>query len=129
MLEKLSAETIEAIFEALPVEITFVDKDDTVRFFNKGMNRIFPRPEAVRGRKVQDCHPKESLHFVNRILDEFKNGTRDEAVFWINHKGRKIYIRYFPVPSKEGEYLGCIEVTQDITDVQKIEGEKRLLEE
>lgn len=129
MIEKLSPETIEAIFEALPVEISFVDKDDTVRFFNKGTNRIFPRSEAILGRKVQDCHPKKSLHVVNRILEEFKNGARDEATFWIDLKGRKVYIRYFPVRGKEGEYLGCIEATQDITDIQNIVGEKRLLDE
>ncbi len=129
MLEKLSAEVIEAIFEAIPVEMTFVDEGDTVRFFNKGMNRIFPRPAGVLGRKVQNCHPKHSLHAVNRILEDFKSGARDEAVFWIDLKGRKVYIRYFPVRGKKGEYLGCIEVTQDITEIQKIEGEKRLLDE
>ncbi len=129
MIEKLSSETIEAIFEALPVEVSFVDSEDTVRFFNKGMNRIFPRPEAVLGRKVQDCHPKKSLHPVNRILEDFKNGKRDDATFWINLGGRKVLIRYFPVRSKDGEYIGCLEVTQDITDIQNIEGEKRLLDE
>lgn len=129
MLEEFSPEIIEAVFESLPIEITFVDREDTVRFFNKGMKRVFPRPEGVLGRKVQNCHPKDSIHIVNRILEEFKNGSRDEAVFWIDHKGRKIYIRYFPVRSKGGDYLGCIECTQDITDIQGIEGEKRLLDE
>jgi hypothetical protein len=129
MLENLSPRTIEAIFEALPVEVSFVDEEDSVRFFNKGMNRIFPRPETILGRKVQACHPKKSLHVVSRILEEFKNGTRHEATFWIDLKGRKILIRYFPVRTKQGEYLGCLEVTQDITDLQKIEGEKRLLDE
>jgi len=128
MLEKLSPEIIEAIFEAMPVEVSFVDEEDTVRFFNKGMKRIFPRPEAILGRKVQDCHPEKSLHIVNRILQEFRSGTRDEATFWIDLKGRKIVIRYFPVRSKEGNYLGCIEATQDITEIQKLTGEKRLLD-
>ncbi len=128
MLEKLTPETIEAIFDALPVEISFVDKDDAVQFFNKGANRIFPRPKGVLGKKVQNCHPKHSLHAVNRILEEFKNGTRSAAAFWIDLQGRKIYIRYFPVRGKNGEYLGCLEATQDITDIQKIEGEKRLLD-
>jgi len=129
MLENLSIETIEAMFETLPVEVSFVDEKDIVRFFNKGMKRIFPRPEAIVGRRVQDCHPKKSLHIVNRLLEEFKSGTREDATFWINMDGRKIFIRYFPVRSKEGKYLGSLEVTQDITDVQKIEGEKRLLDE
>jgi PAS domain S-box-containing protein len=129
MLERLSPEIIEAVFDSLPVEITFVDKEDTVRFFNKGMKRIFPRAKSVVGRKVQNCHPKDSVDVVNRILKEFRNGTRDEAVFWFDLKGRRIYIRYFPVRSKEGQYLGCIECAQDITDIQKIEGEKRLLDE
>ncbi|KPJ52239.1 MAG: diguanylate cyclase [Planctomycetes bacterium DG_58] len=129
MVEKISPEIVEAIFETLPVEVTFVDEKDTVQFFNKGMNRIFPRPEAILGRKVQNCHPEASLHAVNRILDEFKSGARKEAIFWIDHKGRKVYIRYFPVLSKDGEYLGCIEVTQDITDIQKVQGQKRLLDE
>jgi len=145
MPETLSPEIVEAILESIPVEITFVDKDDTVRFFNKGAKRIFPRPAGVIGRKVQNCHPKKSLDAVNRILEEFRSGTRNEAAFWIDmhprsggkygsesgaaEGKRKILIRYFPVRSKDGEYLGCIEATQDITDIQKIEGEKRLLEE
>jgi len=98
-----------------------------VRYFNKNGNRIFPRPPSVIGRKVQDCHPKKSLHKVNQILDDFKNNRRDAAEFWIDMRGRKVYIRYFAVRGKGGKYLGCLEVTQDITDLKKIEGEKRLL--
>ena len=77
---------------------------------------------------MQQCHPKKSIHVVNRILEEFRKGERDVAEFWISFKERLIYIRYFPVRSGDGEYLGCIEVTQDITDIKKIEGEKRLLD-
>lgn len=127
MIENLSHEVIDAMLDALPVEISFVDDEDVVRYFNKDGDRIFPRPRAVIGRKVQDCHPRTSLHKVNRILEEFKAGARESADFWIDLKDRKIYIRYFPVRNKGGEYLGCLEVTQDITDIKKIEGEKRLL--
>jgi PAS domain S-box-containing protein len=123
----LSKEQIEAIFSALPVDITFVDKDDTVRFFSESKDRIFVRTSAVIGRKVQQCHPQKSLHVVNQLLEDFKGGRRDVGEFWINFEGRLILIRYFPVRNKKGEYLGCIEVTQDITGFKKIEGEKRLL--
>ena len=127
MTGDLSKEVLDALLETLPVEISFVDEDDTVRYFNKDGNRIFPRPPSVIGRKVQDCHPKKSLHKVNQILDDFKNNRRDVAEFWIDLRGRKVYIRYFAVRDKGGKYLGCLEVTQDITDLKKIEGEKRLL--
>jgi hypothetical protein len=120
-------EVLDAVLNALPVEISFVDENDTVRYFNKNGDRIFPRPPAVIGRKVQDCHPKKSLHKVNQILDDFKNNKKSSAEFWIDLKGRKVYIRYFAVRAKDGKYLGCLEVSQDITDIQKIKGEKRLL--
>ena len=123
---KMSSEELEALLNTLPVDITFVDKEDTVRYFSQSKERIFPRTKAVIGRKVQMCHPKESLHKVEQILSDFKENKRDVAEFWINFKGRLIYIRYFAV-RKNGEYLGCLEVTQDITDIKNIEGEKRLL--
>uniref|UniRef100_A0A7C4U7E3 DUF438 domain-containing protein n=1 Tax=candidate division WOR-3 bacterium TaxID=2052148 RepID=A0A7C4U7E3_UNCW3 len=118
---------IETLLNTLPVDITFVDRDDTVRYFSQSKDRIFPRTKAVIGRKVQMCHPKESVDRVQRIIDDFKNNKRDLAEFWINLKGRLVYIRYFAV-RKNGEYLGTLEVTQDITDIKKIEGEKRLLD-
>lgn len=122
-----SPEELAALLNTLPVDITFVGKDDTVRYFNQSKERVFPRTKAVIGRKVQLCHPQESLHKVEQILNDFKNNNRDVAEFWINLKGRLIYIRYFAVRDKNGGYLGCMEVTQDITDIKKIEGEKRLL--
>ena len=127
MTGELKKEVLPAVLDALPVEMSFVDENDTVRYFNKNGNRIFPRPPAVIGRKVQDCHPQKSVHKVNQILDDFKNNRQNSAEFWIDLKNRKVYIRYFAVRDKDGKYLGCLEVSQDITDIQKIEGEKRLL--
>jgi hypothetical protein len=120
-------EELETLLNTLPVDITFVDKEDTVQYFSQTKERIFPRAKAVIGRKVQQCHPQKSIHIVNQILEDFKNNKRDVAEFWINLNNRLIYIRYFPVRNKDGGYLGCLEVTQDITDIKKIEGEKRLL--
>jgi len=118
---------VEAILRTLPVDITFVDKDDTVGYFNK--SEIFVRTKAVIGRKVQQCHPQKSIHIVHRILDSFKSGKKDVAEFWIQTKENGlIYIRYFAVRDKDGKYLGTMEVTQDITDIKKIEGEKKLLD-
>jgi len=124
----LTMEEIEAILNTLPVEITFVDRDDHVKFFNKAENRIFVRTKNIIGRKVQLCHPQKSIHIVNRILEAFKKGERDVAEFWIQKDGRLIHIRYFAVRDENGKYLGTMEVTQDITDMKKIEGEKRLLD-
>jgi PAS domain S-box-containing protein len=128
MIEKLSHEMIEALLDALPVDITFIDEEDRVRYFNKEGKRIFARSQKIIGIKVQKCHPQKSVHIVNQILEDFRNNKRDSANFWIDLKGRKIYIRYFAVRDKEGKYLGCLEVTQDIIDIQKITGEKRLLD-
>ncbi len=128
MIENVSEEELEAILETLPVEVSFVNKKDEVRYFNKGMKRIFPRPSSVMGKKVQNCHPPKSLDKVMRIINDFKAGKRDNAEFWIDLRRRKIYIRYFAVRNEKGEYLGCLEVSQDITDIQKLEGEKRLLD-
>jgi len=124
----LSRDEIEAILDTLPVDITFVDREDAVRYFSKGEERIFVRTKAIIGRKVQQCHPQKSVHVVNKILDAFKSGEKDTAEFWIDLKGRLIYIRYFAVRDKDGKYLGTMEVTQDITDIKKIEGERRLLD-
>jgi PAS domain S-box-containing protein len=117
---------LKAILDALPVDVTFIDSEDAVRYFNKPpRGRIFPRSDAVIGRKVQQCHPEKSIHIVNKILSDFRSGARDSAEFWIDVKGRKIHIRYFPV-RQAGRYLGCLEVSQDITGLRKITGEKRL---
>ncbi len=123
----ITKDELEALLNTLPVDITFVDKEDTVRYFSQNKERIFPRAKAIIGRKVQQCHPQKSVHVVNQILDDFRNGQRDLAEFWIQLKERLILIRYFAIRSKDNEYLGCLEVTQDITELKKIKGEKRLL--
>jgi PAS domain S-box-containing protein len=124
----LSKEEIEGIFDTLPIDISFVDKNDSVKYFNKAEKRIFVRTKAVIGRKVQLCHPQKSVHIVNKIVDAFKKGRKDSAEFWITMDGRRVHIRYFAVKDKNGKYLGTMEVTQDLTEIKKIEGEKRLLD-
>ncbi len=124
----LSGEEVDAILESLPVDVTFINKEDRVKYFSKLGKRIFARAKAVIGRKVQLCHPKKSVHVVNSILEAFKTGKKDVAEFWIQLNNRAIHIRYFAVRNKDGEYLGTMEVSQDITNIKKIEGEKRLLD-
>ena len=128
MIENLKSEIIEFMLNSMPVEISFVDENDEVGYFNKNGDRIFPRPRSVIGKKVQQCHPNKSVDKVVEIIDSFKNGKRDVANFWINLKGRLIYIRYFAVRDNNRKYLGTLEVSQDITDIKSIEGEKRLLD-
>ena len=128
MIENLNREQLEGILEAIPVEISFVDENDLVRFWNKHETRIFKRPVSVVGKSAQNCHPKRSVDKVNQILSDFKSGKRNSAEFWINLGERKVYIRYFAVRDKAGKYLGTLEATQDITEIKRIEGEKRLLE-
>lgn len=128
MIENLSREQLEGILEAIPVEISFVDENDLVKLWNKHETRIFKRPISVIGKSVQNCHPKQSVAKVNQILSDLKSGRKDSAEFWINLGERKVYIRYFAVRDKAGRYLGTLEATQDITEIKKIEGEKRLLE-
>jgi PAS domain S-box-containing protein len=127
MIKNLNQEQLAGILEAIPVEISFVDENNLVKFWNKHETRIFKRPTSVIGKSVQNCHPKQSVDKVNQILSDLKSGRRDSAEFWINLKGKKVYIRYFAVRDKAGKYLGTLEATQDITEIKKIEGEKRLL--
>jgi DUF438 domain-containing protein len=119
---------LENMLNTLPVEITFIDHEDTFRYFSQPEHMIFTRTKAALGNKVQNCHPQKSVHLVNQIVDDFRNGKRDVAEFWIDIKGNKIYIRYFAVRDKSGKYLGCMEVTQDIAQIRKIEGQKRLVD-
>ena len=123
----LDLEILQQIFKTLPVDTTFVDKDDVVKFYSEGPDRVFIRTPSVIGRLVENCHPSQSVDKVMKIIESFKNKTLDKAEFWLELGDRLIFIRYFPVRNKAGEYLGVLEVTQDITDIRKIEGEKRLL--
>ena len=125
----MTKEELETILNTLPVDITFVDKQDTVRYFSKPEERFFPRAKTIIGRKVQQCHPQKSIHVVNQIVSDFRSGKRNSAEFWINIRGSKVYIRYFAMKDKSDKYLGTLEASQDITEIQKIEGEKRLLED
>jgi DUF438 domain-containing protein len=125
----LTVQEVNRLLTHLPIDITYVDKDDTVRFFSQTKERIFPRSPAIIGRKVQKCHPPESVHRVQQILDDFRAGRRDVAEFWIQMRGKFIHIRYFAVRDGRGEYQGTIEVTQDIGGIRELEGERRLLDE
>jgi PAS domain S-box-containing protein len=124
----LSKEEVEALLDTIPIDVSFIDADDQVRYFNKAEKRIFVRTKAVLGRKVQMCHPQKSLHVVNKIVEAFKTGKKDVAEFWITIENRFVHIRFFAVRSKGGKYLGAVEVVQDVTDIKKLEGQKRLLD-
>jgi DUF438 domain-containing protein len=117
-----------AVFSTLPVDLTFVDADDRVAFFTEGPDRVFARSRAVVGRKVQHCHPPRSVDVVDRILSDFREGRQSVAEFWINFTGRFVHIRYFAVHDEQQRYLGTLEVTQDVSKIRALEGERRLLE-
>ncbi|AJC72401.1 diguanylate cyclase [Thermococcus guaymasensis DSM 11113] len=123
----VSIEELKAIFEALPVDVTFIDRDDRVRFFSPG-ERIFARTPSVLGRPVQLCHPPKSVHIVNKILKAFKEGRKKEAAFWLRLGPKYVYIKYVPLFDEEGNYLGTLEMTMDIAPYKEIDGEKRLLD-
>jgi PAS domain S-box-containing protein len=125
---KLILSQINLMLKHLPIDITFVDENDQVQYFSAGKERIFPRSPGIIGRYVQKCHPPRSLETVDRIVGAFKAGTRDEAGFWIQVRGRTIYIRYFAVRDDDGTFRGTLEVSQDITEIKSIEGERRLLD-
>lgn len=129
LIEGLSYRQLDAIMEALPFEVTFVDAKDSVAYFNRlDKTKIFPRTRSVVGRQVEKCHPEKSVDTVVKIVSGFKAKTLDKAEFWIDFKGEKVLIRYFPVYDDEGEYLGVLEVTQEIGAIQKLTGQKRLLD-
>ncbi|MBN2008173.1 DUF438 domain-containing protein [candidate division KSB1 bacterium] len=118
---------LNAILNSIPFDMTFVDADDRVRYFTQGRERIFARSRAIIGRKVQQCHPPKSVHTVEKILDDFKSGAQSSAAFWINMAGKFIHIEYFALHDDQGNYLGTLEVSQDLTGKRALQGEQRLL--
>ncbi len=124
----MTPEQVNLLLRFLPIDITYVDENDKVIFYNRGDDRVFPRSKGIIGREVKFCHPPKSVDMVLRIVDEFRAGTKDVAEFWFNYRGRMIHIRYFAIRDKEKNYRGVIEMSQDITDIQELEGQKRLLD-
>lgn len=124
----LSVQQLIGIFASLPVDITFVDADDRVAFFSEGPDRVFARSRTILGREVKHCHPPKSVDVVERILNDFKTGRQTVAEFWIQMQGKFVHIRYFAVRDEAGAYLGTLEVTQDLTRLRALEGDRRLLQ-
>ncbi|HWR27820.1 MAG TPA: PAS domain-containing protein [Candidatus Thermoplasmatota archaeon] len=134
MIGKLSEDIIQAVLETIPFEFSVIDRNEKVLAWNKHSTRIFKRPEAVVGRDVRNCHPKKSLGKVEQILQEMKAGKRDKARFYIdlplgpNQEKQKVMIEYYALRDAQGKYLGCLEASQNIAELQKLSGEKRLLD-
>jgi PAS domain S-box-containing protein len=134
MIGKLDKTILDAILETIPIEFSVLDSEDNVLAWNKHETRIFKRPEAVIGKNVRKCHPKKSLEKVEKIISEMKNGKRDKARFWIDlpigqdKELNKVLIEYYALRDKDSNYLGCIEVSKNIDEIQKLKGEKRLLD-
>ena len=124
----MSFEQLNLVLNNLPVDFTVVDENNRVLYFNNPPHRIFPRSPAVVGREVKNCHPPRSLDKVDEIVDAFRDGSQSHARFWITVKERKLLIEYFALRDADGNYRGVLEVSQDITDIQGLEGEKRLLD-
>jgi uncharacterized protein len=118
---------LQAILNALPVDMTFVDNHEKVKYYSQGKERIFHRSRAILNRDVKLCHPPSSVHVVEQILDDFRSGRQDHAPFWIQMKGRFIHIEYFALRDEQGNYLGTLEVSQDLTERRTLEGEQRIL--
>lgn len=119
---------LTAILNTIPFDMTFVDKNDRVKYFTQGRERIFARSRAILGRNVRNCHPPSSVHVVEKILGDFKSGKKDHSAFWITLKDRFIHIEYFALRSEDSDYLGTLEVSQDLTEKRKLKGEQRLLQ-
>jgi uncharacterized protein len=134
MIGKLPEDILQAVLETIPVEFSVIDKNEKVLAWNKHTTRIFKRPEAVVGRDVRNCHPKKSLGKVEQILQEMKAGKRETARFYIDlplgpkQEKQKVLIEYYALRDEQGMYLGCLEASQNIAELQKLSGEKRLLD-
>ena len=125
---KLTLEQINLLLKHMPIDISFVDANDEVKYYSATDDRIFPRSPAVIGRKVQKCHPPKSVHVVEDIVKQFKSGEKDVAEFWIQLGDKMVNIRYFAVRDDQGKYMGVLEVSQDITHIKTLEGERRLVQ-
>jgi hypothetical protein len=132
MIGELPNNVLESFFRTIPIEFSILDKNDKVLAWNKHETRIFKRPKGVIGKNVRKCHPKKSLHKVEQILNDFKAGKREKARFWIDleidEQKTKVMIEYYPLRDSNGEYLGCLEASQDISEIQELSGERRLLD-
>ncbi len=134
MIGNFDNKMIEAILETIPIDFSVVDRDDNVIGWNKHETRIFKRPKGVVGKNVRKCHPQRSIEKVEKILSEMKAGKRDRARFWIDkriessERPQKILIEYYALRDQDGNYLGCLEASQNITEIQSLKGEKRLLD-
>jgi len=124
----ISRDLINLMLTHLPVDLTLVDQEDRVSYYSQGKERIFPRSPGIIGRKVQNCHPSKSVHVVNKILEAFRAGRKDVAEFWIPMGSKFIHIRYLALRDSNGTYKGCLEVSQDVTEIRELEGERRLLD-
>lgn len=125
----LDRQVLAALLNTLPVELSFVDHEDRVRYFShEHGEKIFPRTRGAIGTNVRNCHPQKSVHLVERILADFRAGKREVAEFWIDMGPRKVHIRYWPVRDRAGKYLGCLETVQDVAPIQKLAGQRRLLD-
>ncbi|MCX6284955.1 MAG: DUF438 domain-containing protein [Bacteroidetes bacterium] len=124
---KFTVEELMAVLNSLPVDLTFVDRNDKVKYFSQGKERVFDRNRAILGRDVRMCHPPSSVHIVDKIINDFKSGHADSAPFWIQMQGKFIHIEYFALRNEKGEYLGTLEASQDLTAKRKLENEQRIL--
>jgi hypothetical protein len=125
----LTPEQIRLVFNHLPVDITYVDENNKVRYFSTPEKRIFRRTNSIIGRDVKNCHPHESVHVVEQIVEAFRKGEKDKASFWIKMKSEFILIQYFAIRDEQGNYKGVVEVSQEITEIRELKGEKRLLDD
>ncbi|MBS4061170.1 MAG: DUF438 domain-containing protein, partial [Bacteroidetes bacterium] len=122
-----TVEELLSILNTLPIDMTFVDKDDKVKYFSQSADRIFQRSRAILNRDVRHCHPPSSAHIVDKIVDDFKTGKASRAPFWINKGGKFVHIEYFALRNENGDYLGTLEVSHDLSGYRALEGEQRIL--
>ena len=125
---RLTEEQIRLLLKSLPFDITFVDEKEKVCFYSASKDRVFPRSPAVIGRSVQNCHPPKSVHIVEKIVKSFKEKTKDKAEFWVQQGDLFIHIRYFPVYDEKGDYKGVVEVSQEVSGIRSLKGQKRILD-